>query len=89
MVDNNPDYDSMATLGQDEEEKFFDSEKPDTLSYCDTADDSDDEVLTAFKKKMDEKEEVEDYMDYIPSEELVTKSKVYKEKGSCRACDGE
>ena len=71
-MDDNPDYDSLGTVAQDEEYKYFLSEAPRIVA--EDISDSDKECEVSAPTKMEEEEEVEDYMLYEPPADLVAKS---------------
>lgn len=84
QVDSNPDYDSLATVSLDEEQKYFLSEEPDKVGDQDTGDSSmDTNEGPCVKMNCEEKNEtVDDYMLYEPPPELVAKSAHFVKLGS-------
>ena len=72
-VDDNPDYDSLGTVAQDEEYKYFLLETPHTVAQ-DSSDSDKEWTMTSAPTKMEEEEEEEDYMLYEPPADLVAKS---------------
>ncbi|XP_076464129.1 coiled-coil domain-containing protein 97-like [Babylonia areolata] len=86
-VDDNPDYDSLQTVAQDEENKYFLSEDPMTVNNSNNSD-SDRDSLTHTAAKMEQEEEEEDYMTYEPSAELVAQSARFSRTGTWVEEDG-
>ncbi|KAL8586903.1 hypothetical protein ACOMHN_051008 [Nucella lapillus] len=90
QVDDNPDYDSLLTVGQDEENRYFLSEDPLTVrddrdndgeNNDDGNDDSNDrDGLRPAANEMEEEED--DYMRYEPSADLVARSARFAQTGA-------
>lgn len=83
-VDSNPDYDSMVAEGQDDEDRYFFVENPHSASegVSDSEMDCGNPKAQSVMEKTAEDEEEDDYMQYVPSDELVTKSLKYKHSRS-------
>ncbi|KAK7103141.1 hypothetical protein V1264_018101 [Littorina saxatilis] len=83
-VDDNPDYDSLATMGQDEEYQYFLAEPPQTVGQenSDRDRNSQQNAQDKMEEEQQQEEEEDDYMLYEPPPDLVAKSAHYVKLGS-------